>query len=194
MNVVIGIDPGQAGAATALSAERGRKGMGKVLDSVGWKPSVRAGKRGYLLDTGERFETVSGLVDHLFNEWIDEVASDLGRESLDVAAVALEGMVIPKSEAKSRATLITLIEETGAAADAIRVEYGAAADYRPTAPVWRGRVLKLGAFTSRGTAENRAMNMRDHLFERGHGLHTIHQVESACIAMYAREAYLTGDL
>ena len=70
MNVVIGIDPGQAGAATALSVERGKRGMGKVLDSVGWKASVRAGTRGYLLDTGEWFATIAGLVDHLLNEWV----------------------------------------------------------------------------------------------------------------------------
>ena len=55
-------------------------------------------------------------------------------------------------------------------------------------------MLRLGAYTRREAAETYAMEMRDKLFASGHGLADIHQAEAACIAMYVREAHLTGDL
>lgn len=194
MDIVLGIDPGRAGAAVALSAERGPKGVGRVLDSFPWTESTSGGVRGYRA-YGEWYRSLSGLIEGLFTDWIPELEGEIG-ESIRVAAIGVEGMVIPKVQGKGRKSaksIITLIEETGALVDAVRSE-GYRVDFRPPATAWRGRILRLSAYTRRDVAEQYALDHVDEMFASGHGLKTIHEVEAGCIAMYTREAHITGDL
>lgn len=186
MKVVLGIDPGRSGAATALRLERGKKGRGIVADHMDWKESTRGGIRGYKV-IGGWFKTIAGLAEYMIQEWLG--SEEMGE--FEIVAVAIEGMVIDKK--KSMKGLITLIEETGAMVDAVKSE-GLKVDYRPTAPKWRGRVLHIGSHTRRDVAEKYAMECKGRLFGEASGLHSVHDVESACIAMYAREVYLTGNL
>jgi len=196
VEVALGIDPGRTGAATALSMVRGDKGKGRVLDVLSWKESRRGGVRGYKVP-GEWFRTISGLVDYMINAWVHEIEDD---GPVVLSAVSVEGMALPDFHKRrkvgkpiSEKSLITLIEETGAVVDAVNTEVSCPL-YRPTATVWRGRVLRLGAYTRRSEAESYAIKSVPRLFNRGHGLHTIHEVESACMAMYTREALLTGNV